>query len=309
MLADHMEYTLRPDEPVSAEVKRILAGKVEAGIDHVDGDMGPHETVHEVRKRCKEVRAVARLVRPVLPTYSEVNAHYRDAGRRVSDIRDAQAAVETFDDYVRPAAEAAEALDAATLDRVRGALVERRDAVAAEQDVEARLAAVRDDLVEGRRRIDRLPVTTEGYDAVAGGLRKSYKRARNRMDEAYADPDFERFHEWRKRVKYHRYHCRLLRAVWVDPMKARRSALKDLSDVVGDANDLSEFVAAMDAEELFAPSTRETLKHRCIARRAELHRQARPLGERLFAEPPDDLVARVGSYWEATREYEADTGG
>jgi hypothetical protein len=92
-------------------------------------------------------------------------------------------------------------------------------------------------------------------------------------------------------------------------MKARRSALKDLSDVVGDANDLSEFVAAMDAEELFAPSTRETLKHRCIARRAELHRQARPLGERLFAEPPDDLVARVGSYWEATREYEADTGG
>ncbi len=39
-------------------------------------------------------------------------------------------------------------------------------------------------------------------------------------------------------------------------------------------------------------------------RRAELHRRSRPLGERLFAESPDRLVARFGQYWEATSEYE-----
>jgi CHAD domain-containing protein len=301
-----MEYTLQPDETVSSGVKRIIGGKIESGIDHIDGDLDRHETVHEVRKRCKEIRAVARLVRPVLPTYSDVNAHYRDAGRRVSDIRDAHAAIETFDDHVRPAAESRGVLDGETLDETRETLVERRDALAAEQDIEGRLAAVRSDLVEGRRWVDDLPIETEGYDAVAGGLRKSYKRARNRMDEAYEDPEFERFHEWRKRVKYHRYHCRLLRRVWVGPMKARRSELKTLSDVIGDANDLAEFTMVMHEEGLFPEDVRTTLDHVCMGRRAELHRRGRPVGERLFTEHPDDLVDRVGAYWEATCEYDPD---
>jgi len=100
-----MKYTVQRGEPVSEEIKRIIDGKVETGIEHIDSDADRHETVHEVRKRCKEVRAALRLVRPVLPTYSEENAHYRDAARRVSEVRDAQAAIETFDDHVRPAAE------------------------------------------------------------------------------------------------------------------------------------------------------------------------------------------------------------
>jgi CHAD domain-containing protein len=301
-----MKYTLQPDERVSTGIKRIIAGKVERGIDHIDGEMGDHETVHEVRKRCKEVRAACRLVRPVLPTYSEENAHYRDAARRVSDIRDAHAAIETFDDHVRPAIEDADALDADTLDSMRETLVDRRDELVAEQDLDARLANVREDLVEGRQRIDDLPIATNGYDAVAGGLRKSYRRARNRMAEAYEDPEFERFHEWRKRIKYHRYHSRLLRRVWVGPMKTRRAELKELSDVIGDENDLAEFAMMMHDEDLFAPATREVLDRIIRGRRSELHRRGRPLGERLFAEEPDQLVERFGAYWTATHEYDPD---
>jgi CHAD domain-containing protein len=299
-----VEYTIQSDEPVSDGVKRIVHGKVETGIGHLDGEMDPHETVHEVRKRCKEVRAVLRLVRTVLPTYSAENAHYRDAARRISEIRDAQALVETFDDHVTPAVETRAALDEATLADVRATLVDRRDRLAAEQDLAGRLAVVRADLVDGLERVDDLPVATEGFDAVAGGLRKSYKRARNRMAEAYEDPETERFHEWRKRVKYHRYHCRLLRSAWVGPMKARRAELKTLSDLIGDEHDLALFHETMDEEDLFDPSTRETLEQVIAARRAELRREGRPVGERLFTETPDQLVDRIGSYWEATREYE-----
>ena len=299
-----MEYTIRRGESVSDEVKRIVEGKIEAGIEHVDSDIGRHETVHEVRKRCKEVRAAARLVRPVLPTYSEVNAHYRDAARRISDIRDTHAAIETFDDHVRPAAEDDGRLSADTLDGVRETLVNRRDEMATEQDLDQRLANVRADLVEGRERVPDLPIATDGYDAVAGGLRKSYKRARNRMPEAYEDPEFEAFHEWRKRIKYHRYHTRLLRSIWVGPMKARRAELKTLSDIIGDENDLAEFAIMMHDEDLFSADTCDVLDAVIRGRRAELHRRGRPLGERLFAEDPDRLVARFGQYWEATREYE-----
>jgi CHAD domain-containing protein len=301
-----MEYTLQPDELVSDGIKRIVDGKIDRAIDHIDEGEDRHETVHEVRKRCKEIRAAVRLVRPVLPTYKRENVHYRDAGRRISEIRDAHAAIETFDEHLRPAVEAREALDEATLADVRATLVDRREDLAAEQDLDARLDRVRNDLIEGRTRVPDLPIATEGYDAVAGGLRKSYKRARNRMAEAYEDPEFERFHEWRKRIKYHRYHTRLLRRVWVGPMKQRRAELKELSDVIGYENDLAEFAMMMDDEELFAPETRGTLNEVITAKRAELHRRGRPLGERLFAEEPDRLVDRIGAYWAATHQYDPD---
>lgn len=299
-----MEYTLQPDEHVSDGIKRIVDGKIKRGIDHIDEGDDVHETVHEVRKRCKEIRAAVRLVRPVLPTYKSENVHYRDTARRISDIRDAHAAIETFDDHLRPAVEARSALDDSTLTDIRATLVDRRETIAAEQDVEQRLAQVRADLTEGRNRVPDLPIATEGYDAVAGGLRKSYKRAQNRMSEAYKEPEFERFHEWRKRIKYHRYHTRLLRRVWVGPMKHRRAELKELSDIIGYENDLAEFKIMMNKEQLFAPETREILNRAISAKRSEFHRLGRPLGERLFAEDPDQLVDRLGDYWTATHEYD-----
>lgn len=50
--------------------------------------------------------------------------------------------------------------------------------------------------------------------------------------------------------------------------------------------------------------SREALSGIITAKRSEFHRQGRPLGERLFAETPDELVARIGAYWEATHEYD-----
>lgn len=301
-----MNYTLQPDELVSDGIKRIIDTKVQRGIEHIDSNTDTHETVHEVRKRCKEIRAAVRLVRPVLPTYKQENVHYRDAARRISAIRDAHAAIETFDDHLRPAIEARDVLDDATLTDIRATLVNRRDAMASEQNVERRLSEVRADLVDGRKRVSDLPIATEGYDSVAGGLRKSYRRARNRMQEAYDEPEFENFHEWRKRIKYHRYHCRLLRRVWVGPMKSRREELKELSDIIGYENDLAEFALVMNEEQLFTPEIREVLNGISTARRSEYHRQGRPLGERLFAEHPDQLITRIGTYWEATHEYDPD---
>jgi CHAD domain-containing protein len=253
----------------------------------------------------RKFRAALRLVRGALSTYSAENAHYRDVARRVSEIRDAQALVETFDDHVTPAAGSAATPDEDVLADVRSELVDRRETVAPEGNVEDRLESVRADLVEGRERVDGLPIATDGFDAVAGGPRTSYRRARDRMAEAYEEPGRERFHEWRKRVKYHRCHSRLLRNVWVGPMKARRSELKTPSDLIGDEHDLAVFLSVMHEEELFGATTREALEDVVRGRRSQLQRRGRPVGERLFAEQPDRLVARLRRYWDATREHEA----
>lgn len=87
-------------------------------------------------------------------------------------------------------------------------------------------------------------------------------------------------------------------------MKRRRTELKELSDIIGYENDLAEFELMMKDEELFEPETRELLTGLITAKRAEFHRQGRPLGECLFAEDPDRLVDRFGAYWTATHEYD-----
>lgn len=301
-----MAYTLQPDEPVSGGIRRIIDERVETAIEHIDGDEDPHETVHAVRKRCKEVRAALRLVRPVLPTYSEENAHYRDAARRISAVRDAQAAVETFDTHLRPAAEADGRVNEETLGDVQTTLADRRDGLATDQTIDERLASIRADLVAGRDRLETLQIEGAGYDAVAGGLRKSYKRARNRMADAYDGPEYERFHEWRKRVEYHRDHTSLLASSWEGPMGARRGELQTLTEVIGDETDLAEFVTTMHEEELFTQDTREKLTSLIDGRRSQLQRQARPLGERLFAEAPAHIVARFEQYWHAPEEIDHD---
>ena len=59
----------------------------------------------------------------------------------------------------------------------------------------------------------------------------------------------------------------------------------------------------MHDEALFIPETMDTLDRVFTGRRAELQRKGRPIGEHLFAEEPDTLVARMRHYWDATQEY------
>ena len=300
-----MAYTIERDAPVAAEIPRLIEDRVEAAIGHIDGDMDSHKTVHEVRKRCKEVRAALRLVRPEVSTYSEENAHYRDAARRLSDIRDVQAAVEVFDDHVRPAVEDSQ-LQSETLDDVRRELVEHRDDLATPAVIETRLDSVRVDLVEGRERLPALSIDGEGYDAMAGGLGKTYGRARTGLVDAYDDPTFDTFHEWRKRVGYHRDHTGLLSSGWDGPMAARRAELQTLAEVLGDETDLAELATTMHEEEFFEQNTREILAHVIKGLRSELQRRARPLGERLFAETDATIVDRFEQYWNATLTIDHD---
>jgi CHAD domain-containing protein len=292
-------YAIRPTRPVDDELRRVVDEQTSLAIAHIDDEsMAPHETIHEVRKRCKEARAALRLFRGSFDDYSDENAWYRDTGRLLSDLRDANAFVETWDDLVEPTLSDDEREEFA---EVRPALVGRREALVQEQDMEGRIAEARERLVEGRERIEDFELDESGFDAIADGLRTSYRRGRERLAEAYEDdepPGIEVLHEWRKRIKYHRYHAGLLTNAWSDPVGARRDELKELSDLTGDAHDLSELVELLGEEELIDEERRVELADLATRRRRELEATARPLGERVFAEDPDQLVERFRSYWE-----------
>ncbi|HJL17088.1 MAG TPA: CHAD domain-containing protein [Sandaracinaceae bacterium LLY-WYZ-13_1] len=300
-----MSYRIETDEDVQDGVRRVACEQLEKAFDELaDPALGAHERVHQVRKRAKKVRALVRLVRKSFDDYSQVNEAVRDAARRVSDLRDAKVFVDTFDALV---ADHDEVVRREKLAPIRDALVSHRDRLArAQLDDEDRLAKVRADLVAVREAAPSWSLDADGFDAVEGGLEKTYERARDAMEKAYEAPvaeRAERFHEWRKRVKYHRYHVRLLQDLWTPPMKALREELHALSDHLGDAHDLAELGAAVrqraDGEALAEP--RRVLNALIDRRRTELHDRAHPLGEKCFAEDPDDFVERVGALWRAAR--------
>ncbi|MDY7108120.1 MAG: CHAD domain-containing protein [Planctomycetota bacterium] len=295
-----MPYRFRPDKPIQKEARRIAKEQLSRAIDDLSVSAEAlHTGVHEARKRLKKLRALLRLLRPNLnELYQAENAALRDAARRLSDLRDAEALIESLDLL---AERYREELDGALLETARRALRQRREAIAARLRLDERAAEVIDRLGEAKRRVKNWSPDGSGFDALTGGLQKTYRRARRAMNEAYDEPADERFHEWRKRVKYHRYHVRMLRSIWEPVLEVRRDELKTLTDRLGDDHDLVVLRETIRAEpgNLGDADAERRLLELIDRRSAELRAEARPLGARLFAEKPRRLAGRFERYWQA----------
>jgi hypothetical protein len=82
-------------------ILRIARNQLDEALDHLTG---PHagsrdEAVCAARKSIKKPRAVLRLVRPAIDakTYCQENTYLRDAGRPLSEVRDARTFIDTLD--------------------------------------------------------------------------------------------------------------------------------------------------------------------------------------------------------------------
>jgi hypothetical protein len=100
-------------------------------------------------------------------------------------------------------------------------------------------------------------------------------------------------------VQLHWRHMALLSRGWPEAMSARAGEAKELSRLLGEDHDYSVLLAFVGelGESPVAPAALATLTERCRACQADLRAQARPRGERLFAERADDLKERVALYW------------
>ena len=288
-----MSFRFEAGEPVEHGVHRMVREQIDKAIGEIDDpDLDRHDAVHQVRKRCKKVRALARIVRGSLGgRYREFNVHFRDIARPLSAVRDAHAMVETFDEVTE------NHTDDRDLSVVREALVARRDGLAPRSQLEELLIDAREALVEGRNATTRWRVEGSGFDAVADGVGRVYERGRDAMDDALEDPSPERYHEWRKRAKYLWYHVRVLRPLWPDPMKALRDETDRLADVLGDDHDTWVAHAIVEAEPALGTVDGMGTYLDLLARRSErLRAEATVLGARVHAESSKRFVARLRAY-------------
>lgn len=296
-----MAFHLKRKESVPKGARRIALDQLDRAHDELtDPELDHGGAVHQARKRFKKIRAILRLVRPVLgkSRYRRHNRTFRDLGRALSGPRDAEVMVETLDKLLGSGAhEPAPPV----FTGLRAHLEARRDAWKAERkgELEARMGEVEQALATTRPALERLPLGARGYDAVAPGLKRAYKRGRKALARAVDAPGDERFHELRKRVKDHWYHTRLLKKVWPDAMTCRAHLLKDLSDLLGDDHDLAVFRITLADAPAGALTTgeRERLERLVVARQAQLRERAVPLARRVYAEKPRHHTRRISGYW------------
>lgn len=298
--SNRVAYRLHLDEPLSDGVRRIAAEQLDRAAAALDDPVLDRDVaVHRARQGVKRLRALLRLARPALGKhYAEENARYRDAAHLLSSARDAAVAVQTYDavlDHFR--GEAARR----TYAPIRRALVGRRRALTNGQAAPPpQLDAFRAALDRGRLAIPAWSLRADGFDALAGGLRRTYRDGRAAMAAAYRKPSEEGFHEWRKHVKHHAYHALLLRDVWAPVVRARGREAERLGEVLGAEHDLAVLALVLDEERgrFGRASTLPAFLDLLARRRGELQALARPLGGRLFAERAGAFAGRFGEYWE-----------
>lgn len=299
-----MSYRFAAGQEPAQEIKRVMCEQIDQAMQELtDDNMDRHKGVHQARKRFKKIRALLRLVRHELGNvYQNENQIFRDLGRQLSQARDAEAMIETFDSLCDTYKNQ---MRSSGFQAVRKALEQHRQTIVDEQvDLDKQIETAVDVLQEAKQRVMSWPLHLERYQDLLSELRQTYRDGRKAHAQAYRETTPEHFHEWRKRVKDHWYHVRLLQKTWPDLMQGYGQALKILAELLGDDHNLTVFRQTLLAQpETFGTDRNiQILLGLSEQRQTELRIQAKTLGKRIFAEKSSRFSHRMQQYiaaWQA----------
>src|SRR5262245_7548403 len=172
-----MAKQLRPTEAGTRGVQRLVRKEVGKALEALSGESQPlsAEAVHEARKRLKKARAGLRLLREALGTrlYHRETVCLRDAGRPLTQGRDAQVPVDAIDELVEQGGVPA-------LARVRQSLLDHQRAVRQRVLEEGdTLGPVKESLQAAWERAKDWPVGRRGRSVLGGGLERVYRQGRD----------------------------------------------------------------------------------------------------------------------------------
>jgi len=247
---------------VAKGIKRLAAEQ----IDYARGQLAQKEdaekAIHEARKSVKKTRALLRLA-----GYGREDKRLRNIGRALSEVRDAAAMIQVFDALVAKKKE--------SFPSIRQGLVESMQSVDAEKAVASALVG-----------LDAIRVRVSHWlieDALIDGLETSYRSGRKALNRASKNGIAQNYHDFRKRVKDHWYHMRLLGS-----MESRTASLKELETWLGEHHNLAvlqEKVGDCEGAKPFlalAASEQQELAQKSIS-----------LGQRLYQQKPKQFVQHL----------------
>ena len=280
---------------IEAQVRTIACEQIDKALAEcrqADRDFG--EIVHGLRRRCKKLRGLLRLVQPRFKRWKRENRTFRDAASGLSGTRDAAALVQTFGHLLAFDRErdGGELIDAAQSEAL-GAWLEGRVGAQPTGDERARLLDKFIELFEAAgERAKGWTLSGRGFEQLGDGLEDTYRRLRDGLGKAEAEGTAEALHDWRKDVKYHWHHIRLLHGAAPDLLQPRKASLDRLAEMLGDHHNL----AVLD-HTLAEQGDIAAVQALIAERQAMLAGDAFALGRQLAAEKPAMLRERFEQYW------------
>jgi len=291
-----MGFHLNQTTPPRISLRDIILEQIDKALDETTHMDFPY-AVHQVRKRCKKLRATLRLLRPEdEKLYKEGNVFFRDTSRLLAPYRDKAALIETHDRLVQnlPSLD-----DGNSYGHVRGELTRAHDAAIEADQARYDLETARQRLLVAEEQYANLALPDCGMDAIASGLKKTYKRGRHALKTAQDSPTAENLHELRKRTKYLRYQLNILKSICPRLLSPFRDLAKETGSLLGDHHDLAELRTAFEKNPAGFSEPEDLTRYLGMAETsmAVLEKQIWPLCGQLYAMKPTALQGWVETLW------------
>jgi CHAD domain-containing protein len=298
-----MAFSFQPDESIKNGFQRILLEEIRCTIEELSDDsIKRTEKVHRARRHGKQLRSLLRLVSPGLGQRFRTHDRWiRDTSRALSNFRDAKTVLDAYCGLVQIDEVTPELLSKddvlSELDR------HRRSQLGNKKSIDRAIAKTLNRYQQLLNQASKLPLRGKGLFVLREGLCETYQHGRRAMGIAIENDQSLHFHEWRKYVKYHLHHCRLIAPTWPKVMMVRIEELDELGDLLGTEHDLAVLSERVK-------SRQETLDVGAVAsvlqaahlKRNDLQNASLALGKRLFAESSHAFVQRHVAYWKMWRE-------
>jgi CHAD domain-containing protein len=296
-----MAYHLKLGESIPEGIRRVVREEMESAAGQLNGKGAANrdEAIHEARKSVKKIRGALRLLRPELgDIFRAENTRMRDVGRKLSEFRDAGAMLEAFDAMLE---KYRGDLGKHTLASIRTGLAARKEQSEQQAKIEQALARIAGGLVRAGKRVKTWPLAADGFAAIAPGLEETFREGRKALALVRKRPRAENYHEWRKRVKDHWYHVRLLDNLWTDAMRVYEKSLKELETWLGEDHNLVVLREKVQAEPAFYGKANEIRFFGKVI--DKYHKQLRvnalAAGATIYEEKPRHFTRRMQHLWDA----------
>lgn len=294
-----MKYRLTAPDKLDRQLRQITGTCLMAAATQLQhsGDQ-LHQDIHEARKRCKEVQAILILLRsPLGDTCTRERRRLKEIADQLAPLRDARVISETSSHLAAKCADRHRQELLTKLSRHLEACLQ--EVISRQSDLPGAFGAIHEALVEAVARVENWPLQQQGFKLISTGLQDCYRRGRRAYQRCNTRPDSADFHAWRKQVKAHGYHTRLITTCWPGELAGRSKALTRLGGLLGDDHDLlvlSDWLKTSTFP-LENPVDKQSLLKYLLRERHKLQIKALRMGGRLYAEKPSVFTARIHGYW------------
>ena len=296
-------FTIDNHEELSEGILRTLKEQ----YDHISLQTTiPDEidnSVHEIRKSLKRIRAILRLIRYDIGEERFIieNLRFRNMARQISRLRDLSVIIKYFADNFESGELIIDENNSINfvhhLNNLRETELKRIVETQTFESIKEQMEIAHSDL-------NNYDLNNLGPHTIEEGILYVYNQCLKKIRETQLKLDNIPIHELRKRVKYLLNQMILIKDVWPEFFNTYSNSLKHASDLLGDDHNLLEITDLVKntPSEILSEENKTIVVKRLDSERNHIHEELWPLLGKLFTEDPKSFIKRIKSYWLIGRE-------